>query len=180
MAIGELAEGLEIDLNAVPRKYDGLSGTELAISESQERMAVVLAREDVEAFIALAEGENLEATVVARVTDKKRLVMRWNGDVIVDVARVFLDSNGAQRHARAHVTGGEVYKRPVPADFAGGMRALSSDLNVCSKRGLSERFDSTIGAATVLMPFGGKYQRTPIQAMVAKLPVMGGNTIIPS
>ena len=176
VAIGELAEGLEIDLNAVPRKYDGLSGTELAISESQERRAVVLAREAVEAFIALAEGENLEATVVARVTDKKRLVMRWNGDVIVDVARVFLDSNGAQRHARAHVTGGEVYKRPVPADFAGGMRALSSDLNVCSKRGLSERFDSTIGAATVLMPFGGKYQRTPIQAMVAKLPVMGGKT----
>ena len=176
VAIGELADGLEIDLNAVPRKYEGLDGTELAISESQERMAVVLAAEDAPAFIALAEGENLEATVVATVTAEKRLVMRWNGKVIVDVSREFLSSNGATKHAKAHVPAGEAYARAIPASFDDGMRALAGDLNVCSKRGLGERFDSTIGAATVLMPYGGSRQRTPIQAMAAKLPVPGLNT----
>ncbi|MBR3504454.1 MAG: phosphoribosylformylglycinamidine synthase [Clostridia bacterium] len=176
VAIGELADGLSIDLNAVPRKYEGLDGTELAISESQERMAVVLAAEDAPAFIALAKGENLEATVVATVTAEKRLVMRWNGKEIVNVSRAFLASNGATKHAKAHVTAGEAYERPVPASFGAGIRDLAGDLNVCSKRGLAERFDSTIGAATVLMPFGGSRQRTPIQAMVAKLPVPGHDT----
>ncbi|MBQ8952543.1 MAG: phosphoribosylformylglycinamidine synthase subunit PurQ, partial [Clostridia bacterium] len=176
VAIGELADGLSIDLNAVPRKYEGLDGTELAFSESQERMAVVLSAADVPAFIALAEGENLEATVVATVTAEKRLVMRWNGKEIVNVSREFLASNGATKHAKAHVTAGEAYERPVPASFGEGLRALAGDLNVCSKRGLAERFDSTIGAATVLMPFGGSRQRTPIQAMVAKLPVPGHDT----
>ncbi|MBQ1491843.1 MAG: phosphoribosylformylglycinamidine synthase, partial [Blautia sp.] len=176
VAIGELADGLDIDLNAVPRKYEGLDGTELAISESQERMAVVLAPEDVETFVALAEGENLEATVVATVTAEKRLVMHWNGKVIVNVSREFLSSNGATKHTSARVAAGEAYERPVPAGFSAGLRALAGDLNVCSKRGLAERFDSTIGAATVLMPFGGKKQRTPIQAMVARLPAYNTTT----
>ena len=177
VAIGELADGLEIDLDAVPKKYDGLDGTELAISESQERMAVVLAPGDVEAFIALAHGENLEATVVARVTEAPRLVMRWNGRTIVDVSRDFLNSNGAEKHADAHVLPAQGYEPHWPgATLAGRFAALAGDLNVCSKKGLAERFDSTIGAATVLMPFGGKYQLTPSQAMVAKLPVSGETT----
>lgn len=169
VAIGELADGLEIDLNAVPKKYDGLDGTELAISESQERMAVVVAAADVERFQALAYGENLEATVVARVTEKPYLVMNWNGKNIVNISREFLDSNGAEKHIGITPDAPQAFAKEIPADFKKGYLELAQDLNVCSKRGLSERFDSTIGAGTVLMPFGGKNQRTPIQAMVNKV-----------
>ena len=174
VAVGELADGLDIDLDAVRKKYDGLDGTELAISESQERMAVVLAPEDVDTFIDLAHGENLEATVVATVTAEPRLTMTWNGNTIVDISREFLNSNGAEKHMNAHVLPGELYQPQWQgATMAEKMHSLVSDLNVCSKKGLSERFDSTIGAATVTMPFGGKHQLTPNQAMVAKLPVKG-------
>lgn len=169
VAIGELADGLEIDLNAVPKKYDGLDGTELAISESQERMAVVVAAADVERFKALAYSENLEATVVARVTEQPYLVMNWNGKKIVNIAREFLDSNGAEKHIDITPDAPQTFTKEIPADFKNGYLELAADLNVCSKRGLSERFDSTIGAGTVLMPFGGKNQRTPIQAMVNKV-----------
>ena len=179
VAIGELADGLEIDLNAVPRKYDGLDGTELAISESQERMAVVLAPEDVEAFLRLAQSENLEATPVARVSADKRLVMRWNGRVIVDVSREFLNSNGAPKHAQARVEPQEAFAQPEP-DFVQGMRAMASDLNVCSKRGLVERFDSTNGAMSLLMPYGGRRQRTPSQVMASLLPVQGAKSLTAS
>ena len=154
VAIGELADGLEIDLNAVPKKYDGLDGTELAISESQERMAVVVEADKTEEFIRYAEEENLEATVVAEVTKKPRLVMKWNGKTIVDISREFLNSNGAEKHTEASVVKAENYKKEIPASFTQGYEKLAGDLNVCSKRGLSERFDSTIGANTVLMPFG--------------------------
>ena len=171
VAVGELADGLDIDLNAVPKKYEGLDGTELAISESQERMAVVVAPEDAERFMALAEKENLEATVLAKVTALPRLRMRWNGKTIVDISREFLNSNGAEKHITAHAEKALPFDKELPADFASGYEALAGDLNVCSKRGLSERFDSTIGAGTVLMPFGGKYQQTPIQAMVQKISV---------
>ncbi len=174
VAIGELADGLAIDLNAVPKKYDGLDGTELAISESQERMAVVLAPEDVDTFINLAHGENLEATVVAKVTAEPRLTMTWNGSTIVDISREFLNSNGAEKHMDAHVLPGKLYQPQWQGStMAEKLHSLVTDLNVCSKKGLSERFDSTIGAATVTMPFGGKHQLTPNQAMVAKLPVKG-------
>ncbi len=169
VAVGELADGLDIDLNAVPKKYEGLDGTELAISESQERMAVVVAPEDAERFMALAEKENLEATVLARVTALPRLRMRWNGRTIVDISREFLNSNGAEKHITAHAEKAQPFDKELPGDFASGYEALAGDLNVCSKRGLSERFDSTIGSGTVLMPFGGKYQQTPIQAMVQKI-----------
>ena len=165
VAIGELADGLSIDLSAVPKKYEGLDGTELAISESQERMAVVVRREDAERFIALANRENLEATAVATVTETPRLTMRWNGDVIVDISREFLNSNGAEKHIDVNVCKPQNFDKPIPDSFSQGLKALAADLNICSKRGLSERFDSTIGAGAVLMPFGGKYQRTPIQAM---------------
>ena len=171
VAVGELADGLDIDLNAVPKKYEGLDGTELAISESQERMAVVVAPEDADRFMALAEKENLEATVLAKVTALPRLRMRWNGKTIVDISREFLNSNGAEKHITAHAEKALPFDKEMPADFASGYEALAGDLNVCSKRGLSERFDSTIGAGTVLMPFGGKYQQTPIQAMVQKISV---------
>ena len=171
VAVGELADGLDIDLNAVPKKYEGLDGTELAISESQERMAVVVEAKDAEAFMALAAQENLEATVLARVTAEPRLKMRWNGKTIVDISREFLNSNGAEKHVEAHVEKAQDYAKAIPADFAQGYQALAGDLNVCSKRGLSERFDSTIGAGTVLMPFGGVHQQTPIQAMVQKISV---------
>ena len=171
VAIGELADGLEIDLNAVPKKYDGLDGTELAISESQERMAVVVAPEDVEKFKALAYKENLEATVVAIVKAEPRLKMNWNGKTIVDISREFLNSNGAEKHIDIKPAKIEQYSRIIPNDFENGLKELAGDLNVCSKRGLSERFDSTIGAGTVLMPFGGKNQLTPIQSMVNKVSV---------
>ena len=171
VAVGELADGLDIDLNAVPKKYEGLDGTELAISESQERMAVVVAPEDAESFMALAEKENLEATVLAKVTALPRLKMRWNGKTIVDISREFLNSNGAEKHITAHAEKALPFDKELPGDFVSGYEALAGDLNVCSKRGLSERFDSTIGSGTVLMPFGGKYQQTPIQAMVQKISV---------
>ncbi|MBE7064866.1 MAG: phosphoribosylformylglycinamidine synthase [Ruminococcaceae bacterium] len=171
VAIGELADGLVIDLNAVPKKYDGLDGTELAISESQERMAVVIAPEDVEAFKSLADSENLEATVVATVKAEPRLVMHWNGNKIVDISREFLNSNGAEKHIDITPAKPEEYVKTIEGSFEYLYAALASDLNVCSKRGLSERFDSTIGANTVLMPFGGKYQLTPPQAMVNKVSV---------
>ena len=176
VAIGELADGLDIDLNAVPKKYEGLDGTELAISESQERMAVVVAAEDAGRFLALADGENLEATIVARVTENPRLVMHWNGRTIVDVSRAFLSSNGAEKHIDVLVEKPQSFDKTIPADFGGGLRDLAQDLNVCSRQGLSERFDSTIGAGTVLMPFGGRDQRTPVQAMVQKISLERGHT----
>lgn len=171
VAVGELADGLIIDLNAVPKKYDGLDGTELAISESQERMAVVVEKQDAARFMELAAQENLEATVVATVTEQPRLKMVWNGNTIVDISREFLNSNGAEKHINIAPEQHSDYKKQIPASFSAGYKELMSDLNVCSKRGLSERFDSTIGAGTVLMPFGGKYQLTPIQAMVHKISV---------
>ena len=171
VAIGELADGLEINLDAVPKKYDGLDGTELAISESQERMAVVVAAKDVERFKELAYQENLEATVVAKVTEEPTLKMTWNGKQIVHLSRAFLDSNGAEKHIDVAPAAPEKFVKEIPADFKAGYMELAQDLNICSKRGLSERFDSTIGAGTVLMPFGGKNQKTPIQAMVNKVSV---------
>ena len=176
VAIGELADGLEIDLNAVPKKYEGLDGTELAISESQERMAVVVAPEDADAFLALAAGENLQATPVAKVTEEPRLRMYWNGKRIVDVSREFLNSNGAEKHITVAPDAPAPAKRAFEGSFAERMRAMAADLNCCSKRGLSERFDSTIGAGTVLMPFGGERQLTPAQAMVQKISVERGHT----
>ena len=176
VAIGELADGLNIDLDRVPKKYDGLDGTELAISESQERMAVVVEAESAERFIALAAEENLEATIVAEVTEDPRLVMTWRGKKIVDVSREFLNSNGAEKHIDIALARPEGYARPLPERFSAGMLALAGDLNVCSKRGLSERFDSTIGAGTVLMPFGGRYQMTPPQAMVHLISTEHGHT----
>ena len=171
VAIGELADGLEIDLNAVPKKYEGLDGTELAISESQERMAVVVAPADVEEFLKLADSENLQAVPVAVVTEEPRLVMNWNGKSIVNISREFLNSNGAEKHITAVVSKPEPYEKNVNGGFTENYLALADDLNICSKRGLSEQFDSTIGAGTVLMPFGGKNQLTPIQAMVQKISV---------
>ncbi len=176
VAVGELADGLIIDLNAVPKKYDGLDGTELAISESQERMAVVVEPKDVEEFKALAEKENLEATIVAVVKAEPRLIMNWNGKAIVNISREFLNSNGAEKHTTVAPKSPEDYSKKVSDDFEIELKNLASDLNVCSKRGLSERFDSTIGAGTVLMPFGGKHQLTPNQAMVNKISVEKANT----
>ena len=180
VAIGELADGLDIDLNAVPKKYDGLDGTELAISESQERMAVVIEAENRDRFLALAATENLEATVVATVKAEERLTMTWNGKTICDISREFLNSNGAEKHIEIAAPKIKRFEKPVPATLAEGMKSVASGLNTCSKRGLSERFDSTIGAGTVLMPFGGKLQRTPIQAMVQKISVERGHTDLAS
>ena len=171
VAIGELADGLLINLDKVPKKYEGLDGTELAISESQERMAVVVANSDAAEFMKLADFENLESTVVAEVTEEPRLVMTWNGKTIVDISREFLDSNGAEKHITVKTAKAAAPEKEMPESFEAGIRALAVDLNVCSKRGLSERFDSTIGAGTVLMPFGGRYQRTPSQAMAYKISV---------
>ncbi len=177
VAIGELADGLRVDLDAVPKKYEGLDGTELAISESQERMAVALAPEDVDEFLGYAREENLEATPVATVTADPRLVMDWNGKTIVDVSREFLASNGAPKDQEVHVAMPAEYVRDWEGDtLAQKLHSLVTDLNVASNKGLSERFDSTIGAATVLMPFGGKTQLTPAMAMAAKLPVDGETT----
>ena len=175
VAIGELADGLAIDLDKVPKKYDGLDGTELAISESQERMAVVVAAEDAEHFCRLADEENLEATVVASVTEAPRLTMTWRGKTIVDLSREFLSSNGAEKHIDVAPAAPLPWKKAIPEDMGSGFEALVSDLNVCSQRGLSERFDSTIGAGTVLMPFGGKYETTPAQAMAHKISVSDRN-----
>ena len=170
VAIGELADGLAIDLDAVRKKYDGLDGTELAISESQERMAVVLAPEDEAAFLAAAQRENLEAYRVAVVTEEPRMVMRWRGKTIVDLSRAFLDTNGAAKHAAvsAGAPAGETPKAPAT------LREMAGSLESASRRGLTERFDASIGAGSLLMPYGGKYQRTPAQAMAALLPVLPG------
>ncbi len=171
VAIGELADGLTIDLNAVPKKYDGLDGSEIAISESQERMAVVVEAKDVERFLALALTENLNAVPVATVTEEARLVMHWNGKKICDISRAFLNSNGADKHITCAPASPSAYKKSISGTFTDNFKAVATDLNTCSKRGLSERFDSTIGAGTVLMPFGGKNQLTPIQSMVQKISV---------
>ena len=170
VAIGELADGLRIDLDAVRKKYEGLDGTEIAISESQERMAVVVAPEDVDTFIAAAEKENLEAYRVAVVTEESRMVMSWKGNEIANLSRDFLNTNGAVKHVAVEVN-------DRTNTFCGekrDLRAIASDLKYASQRGLVERFDSTIGAGSVLMPFGGKNQTTPTQAMAAKLPVLPG------
>jgi len=171
VAIGELADGLKIDLNAVPKKYKGLDGTELAISESQERMAVVVEARDADAFLKLAEKENLQACKVAVVQDEPRLQMSWNGKVIVDISREFLNSNGAEKHIDVTTAKADYTQRNTVGGFKDNILKMAGDLNICSKRGLGETFDSTIGAGTVLMPFGGKRQRTPIQAMVQKISV---------
>ncbi len=172
VAIGELADGLEINLDAVRKKYDGLDGTELAISESQERMAVVVSPEDAEAFIALAGEENLEAYPVARVTQSPRMVMKWRGETIADLSRAFLDTNGAVKHASVSVPryAGGGAERPS------SLRELAASLPYASRRGLVERFDSTIGAGSLTMPFGGRTQRTPAQSMAALLPVLPGQS----
>ncbi len=169
VAIGELAPGLEIDLNAVPRKYEGLDGTELAISESQERMAVVVEAADVSAFLAIAHEENLQACPVATVSAEPRLVMHWNGQTVADISRAFLDTNGADKHITITAAAPQPYGKVIRGGFSENLTAMAADLNCCSKRGLSERFDSTIGAGTVLMPFGGRRQLTPAQAMVQKI-----------
>ncbi len=176
VAIGELADGLDIDLNKVPKKYEGLDGTELAIAESQERMAIVVAEHNVPRFLEIAATENLEATVVATVTDTNRLVMHWNGATICDVSRDFLNSNGAEKHIDIELAPASEYEQEITGGFVENFQRIATDLNTCSKRGLSERFDSTIGAGTVLMPFGGKYQHTPIQAMVHKVSLEKGHT----
>ncbi len=180
VAIGELAAGLDIDLDAVPKKYDGLDGTELAISESQERMACVIDAENERLFKLLASEENLQCVKVATVTEEPRLVMRWNGKKITDISREFLDTNGADKHidVAPEVPGrwGSTSMYKEARSFTAAMNNLAQDLNVCSKRGLSERFDSTVGAGTVLMPFGGRNQITPIQAMAHKIPLEKGNT----
>ncbi len=177
VAIGELADGLRINLNKVPKKYEGLDGTELAISESQERMACAIAASDVDEFLRYAREENLEATVVAEVTDDARVRVMWNDNAIIDLSREFLASNGAPKQQAVHVGQAGAYERTWEGEtLAQRMNALVTDLNVCSNKGLSERFDSTIGAATVLMPFGGKTQLTPSSAMVAKFPVDGETT----
>ncbi len=178
VAIGELAAGLEIDLDKVPKKYAGLDGTELSISESQERMAVVVAPADVEKFLGYAAEENLEAVTVAVVTESPRLVINWRGQTIVNISRAFLDTNGA--HQEADVTlevpnrEGNLFERREPGDVKAAWLNLLASLNVCSQKGLVEMFDGSIGAGSVFMPYGGKYQLTETQAMVAKLPVLKG------
>ena len=178
VAIGELAAGLQIDLDKVPKKYAGLDGTELAISESQERMAVVLDPKDVDVFLGYAAEENLEAVAVAEVTESPRLVINWRGKTIVDLSRAFLDTNGA--HQEADVTlvvpnrEGRPFDKKEITDVKGTWMNMLGSLNVCSQKGLVERFDASIGAGTVMMPYGGKFQQTEIQTMVAKLPVLEG------
>ena len=181
VAIGELTDGVTINLDLVPKKYAGLDGTELAISESQERMACVIAASDVDRFKAYSDEENLECTVVADVTDTNRLIMNWNGETIVDISRDFLNTNGASQQqeviVKAPADRSYFLRGSASADnFKEKWLAAVSDLNTASQQGLAERFDSTVGANTVLMPFGGKFQKTPTQGMVAKLPVMNGET----
>ena len=192
VAIGELADGLQIDLDKVPKKYAGLDGTEIAISESQERMAVVIDPKDVKQFLAYAAEENLEAIEVAVVTEEPRLVMNWRGRNIVDISRAFLDTNGAHQEASVVVEvpnrvsasnsglaegkEGRAFDRKEISDVRGEWMKVLSDLNVCSQKGLVEMFDGSIGAGSVFMPYGGKYQLTETQSMVAKLPVLAGKT----
>ena len=172
VAIGELADGLQIDLDAVRKKYDGLDGTEIAISESQERMAVVVEAKDVDAFIAAAEKENLEAYRVAVVTEEARMVMHWKGQTIANLSRDFLNTNGAVKHTTVSVEEKDLSKLSQPLYTS--LREMAADLKTASQRGLVERFDATIGAGSILMPFGGKKQLTPTQAMAAQLPVLPG------
>ncbi len=174
VAIGELAPGLRIDLDAVRKKYDGLDGTEIAISESQERMAVVVAAEDADRFIACAETENLEAYRVAEVTEEARMVMSWKGQTIANLSRAFLDTNGAVKHADITVTEKDLESLSKP--LYASLREMASDLKTAEKRGLVERFDSTIGAGSVVMPYGGRRQLTPTQSMAATLPMLPGQT----
>ena len=188
VAIGELADGLKVDLDKVPKKYEGLDGTELAISESQERMAVVVAPKDVKKFLEYAAEENLEAVEVAVVTESPRLVLSWRGKDIVNISRAFLDTNGAHQETKVLVDipekkGDEVLddksfteceEKNIEADVKAKWLKTLNDLNVCSQKGLVERFDSSIGAGSVYMPYGGKYQLTEVQTMVAKLPVLKG------
>ena len=174
VAIGELADGLRIDLDAVRKKYEGLDGTELAISESQERMAVVVEAADADTFIALAQTENLEAYKVAEVTEAARMVMTWNGQQIANLSREFLNTNGAVKHADVNVPKKDLAGLGKP--LYASLEEMAADLRTASQRGLVERFDASIGAGSVLMPFGGKYQSTPAQAMAAKLPVLPGHT----
>ena len=180
VAIGELADGLQINLDLVPKKYAGLDGTEIAISESQERMAVVVRKEDVPQMLEYAASENLEAVVVAEVTESPRLVMKWRGKEIVNISRAFLDTNGAHQETDVTVTPpsaeGDFFRKEAPADVAGAWKHMLGDLNVCSQKGLVEMFDASIGAGSVTMPYGGKYQMTETQAMIAKLPVAKGKT----
>jgi len=178
VAIGELADGLVINLDKVPKKYEGLDGTEIAISESQERMACVVAASDADKFIEYANSENLEATVVAEVTDDMRLKMNWNGVTIVDISRDFLNTNGATKSINVEVEGPKGTKYFTPSTRSGveGIKEILTDLNGAGQKGLVERFDSTIGAYTVLMPFGGEKQLTEPDAMVSKLPVLKGET----
>ena len=176
VAIGELADGLLIDLTKVPKKYEGLDGTELAISESQERMAVVTSAADAEAFRKLADEENLESTIVAQVTESPRLVMTLGGHEVVNISRAFLDTNGAKRFADARIEEPKIPQKKLEGTFGEKLSALVSDLNVASEKGLVERFDSTIGAGTVLMPYGGARQLSPAQAMACKIPVLNGTT----
>ena len=179
VAIGELADGLEVNLDKVPKKYAGLDGTELAISESQERMAVVVAKSDVDKMLDFAAEENLEAVVVAEVTESPRLVLKWRGKTIVDISRAFLDTNGAHQETDVEVTIPDQDKnyfreKKDTRDLKRAWLDTLRDLNVCSQKGLVEMFDSSIGASTVTMPYGGKTQHTPIQTMIAKLPVLEG------
>lgn len=186
VAIGELADGVDIDLDAVPKKYEGLDGTELALSESQERMAVVIAPENLDRFRKMAGDENLDATPVARITLDRRLVMRWRGKTILDIGRDFLDSHGVERKTRALVSvpvESENFFRRLPeermgksADLKEAWLSLLSDLNVCSQRGLVERFDASIGAGSIFSPFGGKFLATPAESMIAKIPLVDGET----
>lgn len=181
VAVGELADGLCINLDKVPKKYDGLDGTELAISESQERMAVVIRAKDTDKFIAEADKENLDAVCVAEVTDTNRLVMSWRGKVICDISRDFLNTNGAEKHNDVKVDkadfSADVFDFSATGDtYAEKFKNMMSNLNIASQHGLAERFDSTIGAGTVFMPFGGKYQLTPQQNMVAKVPTLHKDT----
>lgn len=186
VAIGELADGLEINLDAVPKKYEGLDGTELAISESQERMAVVVAKKNVKAFMEAATDENLESTEVAVVTDDNRLKMAWRGKTIVDISRDFLNTNGVKQNVEVKVTQPEEaanFFKKLPKEIEQSLNELEKaweinlqSLNVCSQKGLVERFDSTIGAGTIVMPFGGKHQLSPAEGMAAKIPVLKGDT----
>ncbi|MEG0894953.1 MAG: phosphoribosylformylglycinamidine synthase, partial [Oscillospiraceae bacterium] len=176
VAIGELADGLDINLDVVPKKYDGLDGTELAISESQERMACVIAPQNVDKFMELAKSENLEATIVAKVTDTNRLVLSWKGNKIVNISRDFLNSNGAVKHTDIKIEKANLNTVHNKTLSAQAVVNHLSDLNICSQKGLAERFDATVGGGTVLMPFGGEYQLTPNQAMAAKIPVRYGQT----
>jgi len=184
VAIGELADGLCIDLDAVPKKYEGLDGTELAISESQERMAVVIDENNKDLFLSYAAQENLEAVQVAVVTEEPRMVLKWRDNVIVDLPRSFIDTNGAASYAKACVQMPDMSaifpdtrtEGFVSGDFVSSMKGTLSSLSTCSRKGLAQRFDSTIGARTVLMPYGGKYQMTPEEGMVSKIPVLNGET----